>query len=408
MPDDDPASPAARHALIVGAGIGGLATALFLVRAGWRVTIAEREATLHEAGAGLQLSPNATRLLARLGMMADFTDLAVRPQEMVVRKHDGAVLSRPVLGKAAEQRFGAPFLVIHRGDLQNVLRQRAEKSPEIAFRLGHRITDLRETDDQVTGIFETASGETVRIAADLLVGADGLWSRVRPLSGLPQPSQPQGKTAWRGLVPREAAPIFAREAKVNLWLGPSAHLVHYPVSGGEAVNVVAIIDEPWLEEGWNAPGDPDVLTRLFARWDEDARALIAASPGWNRWALIDRAPESRWSRGRVTLLGDAAHAMLPFLAQGASQAIEDGVSLAAHLGAAGNPAPIAGALAQYDRVRIARTARIQSGARSQGRIYHLSGPLAFARDTALRLLPRDAALNRYAWVYAHDAESLAS
>ncbi|PPD14651.1 MAG: hypothetical protein CTY25_09950 [Methylobacterium sp.] len=406
MPDDDPASPAPRHALIVGAGIGGLATALFLVRAGWRVTIAEREATLHEAGAGLQLSPNATRLLARLGMMADFTDLAVRPQEMVVRRHDGTVLSRPVLGKAAEQRFGAPFLVIHRGDLQNVLRQRAEKTSGIAFRLGHRIIDLRETDDQVTGIFETASGVTVRIAADLLVGADGLWSRVRPLSGLPQPSQPQGKTAWRGLVPREAAPIFAREAKVNLWLGPNAHLVHYPVSGGEAVNVVAIIDEPWLEEGWNAPGDPDVLTRLFARWDEDARALIAASPGWNRWALLDRAPESRWSRGRVTLLGDAAHAMLPFLAQGASQAIEDGASLAAHLGTAGHPAPIAGALARYDRVRIARTARIQSGARSQGRIYHLSGPLALARDTTLRLLPRDAALNRYAWIYAHDAESL--
>ncbi|MCA3661012.1 MAG: FAD-dependent monooxygenase, partial [Methylobacterium sp.] len=158
MPEDQPAPEASRHALIVGAGIGGLATALFLVRAGWRVTLAEREAALHEVGAGLQLSPNATRLLARLGMMADFTDLAVRPQEMVVRRHDGQVLARPVLGKPAEQRFGAPFLVIHRGDLQKVLRQRAEKAPGIEIRLGHRITDLRETDSEVTGIFDTASG----------------------------------------------------------------------------------------------------------------------------------------------------------------------------------------------------------------------------------------------------------
>lgn len=406
MPDDHAAPQASRHALIVGAGIGGLATALFLVRAGWRVTLAEREESLHEVGAGLQLSPNATRLLARLGMMADFTDLAVRPQDMVVRRHDGRVLSRPVLGKAAEARFGAPFLVIHRGDLQKVLRQRAEKTPDIEFRLGHELVDLRETESNVAGIFETASGGMERITADLLIGADGLWSRVRPLSGLPQPSSPQGKTAWRGLIPREAAPIFAREAKVNLWLGPNAHLVHYPVSGGEAVNVVAIIDEDWMEEGWNAPGDPDVLARLFASWGEDARALIAAAPRWNRWALIDRAPESRWSRGRITLIGDAAHAMLPFLAQGASQAIEDGASLAAHLGAAGSGSNLAPALARYDRARISRTARIQSGARAQGRIYHLSGPLAAARDMTLRLLPQNAALDRYSWIYGHDAENL--
>jgi salicylate hydroxylase len=408
MPDAPAAKGSSRHALIVGAGIGGLAAALFLVRAGWRVTLAERETALHEVGAGLQLSPNATRLLVRLGLMADFTDLAVRPQEMVVRRHDGRVLARPVLGKAAEALFGAPFLVIHRGDLQKILRQRAEKTAGIEIHLGLRLADLRETPEDVTGIFESAEGTETRITADLLVGADGLWSRVRPLSGLPHPSLPQGKTAWRGLIPREAAPIFAREAKVNLWLGPNAHLVHYPVSGGEAVNVVAIIDEAWLEEGWNAPGDPDVMARLFTRWGEDARALIAASPGWNRWALIDRAPESRWSRGRITLLGDAAHAMLPFLAQGASQAIEDGASLAAHLGAAGAGSSLAAALAHYDRARISRSARVQSSARAQGRIYHLAGPLAAARDATLRLLPRNAVLQRYGWIYDHDAERLKS
>jgi salicylate hydroxylase len=150
-----------------------------------------------------------------------------------------------------------------------------------------------------------------------------------------------------------------------------------------------------------------VLSLLFANWGADARDLVAASPGWNRWALLDRAPESRWSRGRITLIGDAAHAMLPFLAQGASQAIEDGASLAAHLGAAGSGSSLTQALQLYDRARITRTARVQSGARSQGRIFHLSGPLALARDAALRLLPRNAALDRFAWIYGNDAESLA-
>lgn len=407
MPEDPSPFPKGQgHALIAGAGIGGLAAALFLARAGWRVTIAEREPVLHEVGAGLQLSPNATKVLARLGLMPEFTDIAVKPQELVIRRYEGLVLNRSPLGRTAEARFGAPFLVIHRGDLQSVLKRRAEKTSGIDIRLGHRIVEHRESEASVTGLFETATGD-VRIEADLLIGADGLWSRVRPLSGLPHPSQPQGKTAWRGLIRREAAPIFAREAKVNLWLGPNAHLVHYPVSGGEAVNVVAIIDEHWSEEGWMASGDPDHLARLFQHWSRDARELIAAAPGWNRWALIDRAPESRWSRGRITLLGDAAHPMLPFLAQGASQAIEDAASLAAHLRSARSGREIAASLQNYDRARIARTARIQATARRQGQIYHLAGPLAVARDLGMRLLPGRGLLARFDWIYDHDAEKTA-
>jgi salicylate hydroxylase len=407
MPGDPSPFPKGQsHALIAGAGIGGLAAALFLARAGWRVTIADRETVLHEVGAGLQLSPNATRVLGRLGLMPEFTDIAVKPQEFVVRRHDGSVLNRSPMGRTSEARFGAPFLVIHRGDLQSVLKRRVEKTPGIELRLGRKIIEHRESETSVIGVFETASGEE-RIEADLLIGADGLWSRVRPLSGLPHPSLPQGKTAWRGLIPREAAPIFARETKVNLWLGPNAHLVHYPVSGGEAVNVVAIIDEHWSEEGWMAAGDPDHLARLFHVWGRDARELIAASPGWNRWALIDRAPESRWSRGRITLLGDAAHPMLPFLAQGASQAIEDAASLAAHLRSAKTGREIAAGLQNYDKARIGRTARIQAAARRQGQIYHLAGPLAVARDLGMRLLPGKGLLARFDWIYDHDAEKTA-
>jgi salicylate hydroxylase len=361
---------------------------------------------LHEVGAGLQLSPNATKVLGRLGLMPEFTDIAVKPHEFVIRRHDGSILNRSALGRTTEARFGAPFLVIHRGDLQSVLKRQVEKTPGIELRLGRKIIEHRENEAGIVGVFETASGEE-RIEADVLIGADGLWSRVRPLSGLPHPSLPQGKTAWRGLIPREAAPIFAREAKLNLWLGPSAHLVHYPVSGGEAVNVVAIIDEHWSEEGWMAPGDPDHLTRLFHHWGRDARELIAASPGWNRWALVDRAPESRWSRGRITLLGDAAHPMLPFLAQGASQAIEDAASLAAHLRLARTGHEIAAGLQNYDKARIGRTARIQAAARRQGQIYHLSGPLAVARDLGMRLMPGKGLLGRFDWIYDHDAEKTA-
>ncbi|MGL5447051.1 MAG: FAD-dependent monooxygenase [Rhabdaerophilum sp.] len=393
------------HALIAGAGIGGLAAALFLARAGWRITIAEREPVLHEVGAGLQLSPNATKVLARLGLMPEFADLAVKPHEFVIRSRDGRELSRSPMGREAEARYGAPFLVIHRGDLQSILRRRVEKTAGIELLLGRKIIEHRESEAGVVGVFETATGEE-RIEADLLIGADGLWSRVRPLSGLPHPSLPQGKTAWRGLIPREAAPIFAREAKVNLWLGPNAHLVHYPVSGGEAVNVVAIIDEHWIEEGWMSPGDPDHLSRLFSHWSQDVRELIAAAPEWKRWALMDRAPESRWSRGRITLLGDAAHPMLPFLAQGASQAIEDGASLAAHLSSAKSGHEIAEGLRNYDSARISRSSRIQAAARRQGQIYHLSGALATARDLGMRLLPGKNLLARFDWIYGHDAEKM--
>ena len=400
-------SGAGRHALIIGAGIGGLSAALFLARSGWRISLADRDAPPRETGAGLQLSPNATRLFDRLGLLPALADCSVRPDDLLIRNAGGRVLARSALGDQAEARFGAPFLVIHRGSLHKILLNAAISDPSITLLAGYTLTDLRETENAATGIFDTGSGET-RIEADLLVGADGLWSRVRPLTGLPQPSLPQGKTAWRALVPASDAPTFAREARVNLWLGSRAHLVHYPVDGGRAINIVAIIEEDWQGEGWSKPGNPAVLEHRLTDWHADARALIASSPRWNRWALMDRAPENRWSRRCVTLLGDAAHPMLPFLAQGASQAIEDAACLAQSLGKPANARPIAASLAAYDKARLSRTARVQRMARQQGSIYHLSGPMALARDLTLRVLPAGTLLDRYAWIYGHDAETLTS
>jgi salicylate hydroxylase len=236
------------------------------------------------------------------------------------------------------------------------------------------------------------------------VAADGLWSRGRKLCGLPSPSRYSGKTAWRTLIPREEAPLFAREAEVHLWMGPDAHLVHYPVRGGDEINVVAIIEDDWREEGWSAPGDPDVLAKRFAAWNGRARSLIGAAESWKRWALVDRAPETRWSRARMTLLGDAAHPMMPFIAQGASQAVEDAACLGALIAGTGSDAQaIAGALQRYDALRIPRTARVQKAARSQGRLYHAGGLAARLRDATLSLLPGEKLLERFAWVYSHDA-----
>lgn len=409
MPEGEPSSSPERHVIIAGAGIGGLSAALFLARAGWRVTIADKVDQLQEFGAGLQIAPNASRLLADLGILEDLRDIYVEPLELVVRKGDtGKVLSTATLGEKAEERFGAPFIVVHRADLQNALRRRAEANAAITLHLGHKLIDINETSEAITARFETDAGE-VALSADLLVGSDGVWSRARTLAGLPSPSIYSGNTAWRTLIPREQAPIFAREAKVNLWFGNKLHLVHYPVCGGEAINLVAVIEDEWREEGWSCPGDPDLLMRKFAPWCDKARDLVRAGPEWKRWALVTRAPESRWSRARMTLLGDAAHPMVPFLAQGASAAIEDGAALAALLESpCPRPEQLALALKRYDAARIPRTARIQTEARKQGRFYHISGLFGRLRDTALRALPGEAMLGRYAWIFEHDARRISS
>ena len=409
MPEDRPQSDeltsARPHCLIAGAGIGGLAAALFIAQAGWRVTVCDRESALQEVGAGIQLAPNATRLLADIGIVRDLDDIAVEPSGIRVwRSGDGRPMLRTVLGDKATRRFGAPFLVVHRADVQNALLRRVEANPQIELRLGLRLVDIREGEATIAGMFETTDGPELRIEADLLVGADGLWSRARTLAGLPAPTRYSGKTAWRTLIPREEAPLFAREADVNLWMGPNAHLVHYPVCGGHEINVVAIIEDDWREEGWSAPGNPDVLASRFRSWNSKARDLIAAAEKWNRWALVDRAPESRWSRARMTLLGDAAHPMMPFIAQGASQAIEDAATLAALLRPVREgAAQLAPTLKRYDALRIPRSARVQKEARRQGTIYHLDGLKARLRDTALQMLPGDTLLHRFNWLYSFDA-----
>lgn len=399
-------SPSPKRALIVGAGIGGLSAALFLARAGWSVTLAEREPLLNEVGAGLQLSPNVTRLLAPLGLLDDLEGIAVKPGALRIWNGTrGEPLSRAPLGKSAMARYGAPFLVVHRGDLQTALARRAKAQAAIDLRLGLAVESISESEDTVTARFRLADGGEETHAADILVAADGVWSKSRGLLGMPSATRYSGKTAWRSLVPREQAPLFAREAEVNLWLGPRGHLVHYPVCGGREINIVAIIEDSWREENWSAPGDPVQIEARFLGWHRKARDLVGSAETWKRWALCDRPADARWSSRRTTLLGDAAHPMMPFLAQGAGQAIEDGAALAALLRDAQTPDGIAAALNAYQAIRLPRSARVQSEARRQALIYHLEGIPARLRDAALGLLPAGVLLKRYSWLFDHDASA---
>ncbi len=387
--------------LIAGAGIGGLAAALQAAAAGRAVTVLDRAAEGSEAGAGVQLSPNACRVLGRMGLLDVVHAAAVRSEAVRIRRgRNGAAVARIPLGDAAERRFGAPFLLIHRGDLHRILLDAARRTPAVTLAHAQAVEGFSDDAGDVAVTVGTAEGpRTVRASG--LVGADGLRSRVRaalfPAEGEPVFS---GRTAWRALVPADRAPAFGREPCSNLWLGRNAHLVHYPVRGGALVNVVAIVDDGWRGAGaadlWAVPGDPTALAARFGAWCADARALVAAAPGWRVWPLFDRPPLRAWSRGRVTLLGDAAHPMLPFLAQGAAQAIEDAAALGAAVAGAGG---IERAFAAYAAARRDRTARVQRESRRQGTVYHLGAPASLARDLVMRGLGPAGMLGRYDWLY---------
>jgi salicylate hydroxylase len=386
-------------AIIAGAGIGGLAAALALARRGFHVNLFDQADRLEETGAGIQLSPNASRLLIALGLDAPLRQHVVAPEELnIMNAPTGRVLARVPLGSTAEKRYGAPYWVIHRGDLQTVLLHAVCAKPAIALRLGTRIEDFALRRHGVT-VSTLCRGQTAEERGTALIGADGLWSGMRRRLGRGTPPRFAGHTAWRGLAAADAVAPDHRRPVVNLWLGRQAHLVHYPVRGGALVNVVAITGDSWREAGWSAPGDrAEILSRYPAEmWAAAARAILAAPQGWRKWALYDCAPFFPWGKGPITLLGDAAHAMLPYLAQGAAAAIEDAAVLAREL--AGSPGDPAGAMRRYENERIPRTTRIQDAARRNGMIYHMGGAGAFLRALALVGMSGAPLLARHDWLY---------
>jgi salicylate hydroxylase len=389
------ASP--RTIIVAGAGIGGLTAALALARTGFRVALFEQAAELSATGAGIQLSPNAARLLIELGVGEHLRPAAVTPQYLSIhRAQSGTELTRMPLGRDMERRFGAPYWIVHRGDLQAALLAAVRAVPEITLTLGTALQGFTARQD----------GVTVRIKGDTpleaqgaaLIGADGLWSKTRHALGDTAAPRFSGRVAWRATVPTAAMPEAFRDPAVHLWLGRDAHLVHYPVTGGTVTNIVAIANASRPHEGWSAPATPaDVLRRFDpAHWSEAARDILRRPQAWLAWALCERPPSRQWGRGAVTLLGDAAHPMLPFLAQGGGMAIEDALVLGDCL-ARSDDTPAA--LRAYESLRQPRTARIQEAARFTGGIYQMGGPLAFLRNAIMSGTGGERLRARYDWVY---------
>lgn len=389
-----------RTVIIAGAGIGGLTAALAIAQRGFDVVVFDQAQRLEEVGAGIQLSPNASRILIALGLGEQLRRYVVVPEELrVMNARTASMLARAPLGALAQQRYGAPYWLIHRGDLQTVLIEAVRARADIVLYLGTRVEGFAIQDNGVT-ISARTSQHSVENRGIALIAADGLWSSLYRRLGHRREPRFACQTAWRALVPADALSPELREPAVNLWFGASAHLVHYPVRCGSLLNVVAIIRDSWRECGWSEPGErAEILARYPAPvWSAPPRTILAAAQHWQKWALYDRVPLARWGKGAVTLLGDAAHPMLPYLAQGAAMAIEDAAVLARRL--AETPEDPAGAMRRYELQRHARTARAQRAARRNGIIYHLGGPGAFLRSLTLSAIGGERLLARYDWLYS--------
>ncbi len=384
-----------RPILIAGAGIGGLTAALALARIGADVIVIERRTRVEEAGAGIQLSPNATHILRALGLLPSLQRLGAEPRVLVVRdgSHGRRLQSMP-LAEAMNYKFGAPYLTIHRADLHTLLLDHVRANPKIKLLFGRKAKAIEQ--ESLTGltlVTETENGED-RIEGAALIGADGIWSDVAKIIGDTSEPEFRHHCAWRGTVPLEAWPKTVRADESGLWLARNAHLVHYPIRQGKVINVVALTEDETNEPGWTRHGDPQFIRNRFTRWTQDARAVIQAVESWQTWSLYDRTPRTQWSKGLITLMGDAAHPVLPYLAQGAALAIEDAAILAE--GITNSPADLRRAFATYATKRRSRTERVQKTARENGKIFHYGFPLSIARNY---ILARTDLSERYDWLY---------
>jgi salicylate hydroxylase len=384
---------------VIGGGIGGLSAALNLLNAGLDVHVYEQAPRIAEIGAGIQISPNASRLLHRLGLKPAMDQLGVRPLAVHQRRwQDGRTLQRAPLGPEVETLFGAPYYHFHRADLANLL---ADAMPRERLHVSHKLIGLEQRGDRVAMRFDNGGSAEV----DLVIGADGIHSRVRTVMFGPEKPRYTGCVVWRGMVPAERIAHLDIEVASHNWMGPDGHCVHYWVSAKRLMNVVCCVEHGnWTAESWTDRGNvADVLAR-YKDWHPIIRGLIEAFPETYVWALHDRAELPRWTDGRVTLLGDACHPMLPMMAQGAAQAIEDGAALAALLKAM--PEDVPTALARYEALRKPRATRLQNVSATNRARFHLpDGPEQQQRDHQMAT-SGDRSLANIGWLYQHDAAAV--
>ena len=390
--------------IIAGGGIGGMAAGLSLLQKGFDVRIYEQAPALTEVGAGVQISPNGSRALDALGAFERLKALSCTPETKQFRHwKTGRIWPLFDLGDVAVEKYGYPYLTVYRPDLLDALAQGVRAIDPDAITLGTKAVDLDQDDNGVRLTFE--DGQTVE--GDILIGADGVRSRVREcLWGVDNPKF-SGMVTWRGVIPMEDLPEYLRKMVGNTWVGPGGHVVNYPLRGGEIMNFVGTIERgDWQVESWSELGTAEECSRDFAGWHDDIHIMIGKAKSLLKWALMGRDPMSKWTKGRATLVGDACHPTLPFLAQGAVMSIEDGVVLGRCLADAADPLE---ALVTYENARIARTSRMVLGARDNTQRFH--NPELETEESAdvymQREWSREPIKDRYDWLYAYDAKNVA-
>lgn len=367
-----------RNIGVVGGGIGGLTAALCLARAGHNVQVFEQTDESVATGAGIQVSPNAARVLHHLGLQDALMTKGFLPKATQMRSwRSGRVISETTLGDVALERYGAPYYHIHRADLMDMLVSAVSAEPTIRLNVSSKITNFSQ---DATGVRLVAGEHEHQV--DLLIGADGIHSSVRACLWGDQQADFTGNVAWRMLVPVNRLPEGLIAPNATVWWGPGKHFVHYLVKGGDYVNCVCVVEKAeWQAESWVAAGSMSELQADFAGWHDTIQQLLDQTDDGTlfKWGLFDRAPMQTWGIGRVSLLGDACHPTLPFMAQGAAMAIEDAAVLA---NCFSNGADVVAALRRYEDLRKARTAGVQRGSRRNATVFHLSGLKAWLRDRA--------------------------
>lgn len=389
-----------KRIIVAGAGLGGLTAAIALRRFGFEVTVLEQAAQLREIGAGVQLAPNAMKVLRALGLEQQAAEIGFEPRAHVVRNwKTSEVLALTPYKGVLNETFGAAYYGYHRAELHDLLRSAL---PADIVRLGARCVSVREEGDEAVAVL--ADGAEVRGAA--IIGADGIHSAVRASLFGPEAPRFTGNACWRGMTPVEAMPPGLIDPDMTVWFGPGASVVHYYIKGGSVVNWVAAFEsDRWAEESWNAEGNREEMLARFADWHPTIVSLIGHSSQYLKWGLFDRDPLPQWSKGRVTLMGDACHPMLPYLAQGACMAVEDGFAVAAALDK--GRTDVAAALRAYEAARRERTARVQLLARARSVDNHLRDDAAIrARDERFAQIRAQQAAGKHAygieWIYEHD------
>lgn len=393
-----------KQIIVVGAGLGGLAAALALLRQGFEVTVLEQAPVLAEVGAGVQLSANATRVLSLLGLENTVAQYGCEPTGKIIRHWStGRTWEVADLAASSREKYGHPFSFFHRADLHTALMRGVQAFGPDVIRLDSRCESLDLSGPRPAVVLQ--SGQ--RFEADLVVGADGVHSRVRtPIAG-PDQARFSGLYAWRGVIPSERLPQHLRALVGVNWVGPGRHVVQYPLRRGELVNFVGIVEgQGWQLESWTQKGSLADCLKDFEGWHEDVQTMIRLIDVHYKWAFMAREPLQRWSSGAVTLLGDAAHPTLPFLAQGAAMAIEDGYVLARALAA--HPDSLSQALASYEAARVERTSAIVRGSNDNTARFH-NPKLADAEGASQYIDEQwapDKVRQRYQWLFDYRADEV--